>query len=71
MSRRNAFQPFYSARGPEGNGGTGLGLAIARALVELHGGRIWLESGMGAGTAICFTLPVAEEEVESDEDPDS
>jgi two-component system, OmpR family, sensor kinase len=38
-------------------GGTGLGLAIARALVEAHGGRIWAESGPGAGATVRFDLP--------------
>jgi PAS domain S-box-containing protein len=54
--RGRIFDRYWQAKR---GGGVGLGLSIAKALVELHGGRIWCESEPGAGASFFFTVPSA------------
>ena len=55
----NLFRPFQQTKsGKRQKEGTGLGLAITKRLVELHGGRIWVESAPGRGTLFCFRIPM-------------
>jgi signal transduction histidine kinase len=54
--RERVFEAFFQAGASRTNGSAGLGLAISRAIVEAHGGRIWLEPSP-AGTSVRFTLP--------------
>lgn len=54
--RERVFEPFV--RGDrDGSKGTGLGLSIGRAIIESHGGRIWIEGTPGGGTTVVFQLP--------------
>jgi len=52
------FEEFEQTSDGKQAEGTGLGLPLSRKLVELHGGRLWVESAIGAGSTFRFTLPL-------------
>jgi signal transduction histidine kinase len=53
------FERFYRVRSDTDAPGVGLGLAIAKGIVEAHGGSIGIDSALGSGTSVWFTLPKA------------
>jgi two-component system sensor histidine kinase KdpD len=52
------FEKFYRSPRVGGVSGAGLGLAICRAIIAVHGGRMWAANREGGGAAFCFTLPI-------------
>ncbi|HDQ72410.1 MAG TPA: response regulator [Chloroflexi bacterium] len=63
------FERFYRADHPlvQEAAGTGLGLSISRMFVEMHGGRVWVESELGKGSTFTFILPIPTTPKEKDE----
>jgi len=60
--QKRLFEPYYRARLGEGERrGLGLGLTLSKQLVELHRGKIWVESEAGKGSTFSFSLPLAKE----------
>jgi signal transduction histidine kinase len=54
------FEKFYRGESaPQESLGAGLGLPITKHLVELHGGKIWVDSAIGVGSQFYFTVPIA------------
>jgi signal transduction histidine kinase len=51
------FQMFSRLDGAAGQPGSGIGLYASKAIVERHGGSIWVESAPGGGARFCFRLP--------------
>jgi two-component system cell cycle sensor histidine kinase PleC len=51
------FERLESSKNSNKHGGTGLGLAVSNALVEMHGGKLTVESELSIGTSVVFTLP--------------
>ena len=58
-NQKNLFTPYYRSEGPrERASGLGLGLSICKTFIELHGGKIWVNSQEGKGSTFSFSIPI-------------
>jgi len=64
-SQGRIFEPFFQvdSSSTRAYGGTGLGLTLVKSYVEAHGGRVWVDSELGRGSAFTVTLPAVEEDL--------
>jgi two-component system sensor histidine kinase KdpD len=68
-SERQLFEKFYRGQSEGAISGTGLGLSICRAIIEAHGGRIWVESPRTGGVIFSIVLPLLAAPDEHSADP--
>lgn len=70
-NQQRIFEPFQQADSSLRRrfGGTGLGLSISKRFVEMHGGRMWLDSTVGQGSTFYFTLPLPQDVLDGADSP--
>jgi signal transduction histidine kinase len=59
-TQRRIFERFYRAESAATTAGTGLGMSIVKEIIDIHGGRVEIESAPGKGTSVTLWLPLAE-----------
>jgi signal transduction histidine kinase len=64
-NHKRVFELFYKV--DNRSEGAGAGLAIVKKIIEVHGGRIWIESELGRGCTVFFTLPLSDSSITEDD----
>lgn len=67
VKRLFKIEEKVSTRGTDGEASTGLGLLLCKDFIEIHGGKIWVESKVNVGSSFCFQLPIVNENIEGSE----